>query len=435
MHKPGYRRSPERVIVAVRDLSEKFSTFTEFLENTASEDRQFLSSDEFHKIPASVCAFANSCGGWLILGAEFLDDEINFSGIPEDFNPGKFCDEFQIFTDPAKIIVSYIPQLTWHRKPQTFGGKIYRRVEGENLISGKQSGAIIITDAQEFSRDDFPVENANFDDEAMNEFREVVIKSHDEYKIFSRDEFLRRSFIFSGKHLTFAGALMFGDIMQIRAGLHYNSDIIAIEANNIWKAYRNILPRITLKLSDKCAAAVHEALINSLLHSDYNISREINITITPNPAKILIDNPGTIRGVVRNQRLMKIFDLAGISRYKVSNAMGIHDDTGNEKTFNSYMLSVSHENISCNHDRSSGHESSNVYCEQPDSLDRKHASHEFYAAKTFMPPIFPIHAKTGMYIIKTFSPTFKLEQDMLNFRVNATLRLEGYSELPEIILL
>ncbi len=208
-----------------------------------------------------------------------------------------------------------------------------------------------------YGGDDFEFMNAFVNPQSLNDFYETVIKLHDEYKNFKHGEFLRRSFIFSGKYLTFAGALMFSNIIRVRAELKYSHGHAEIEALNIWDAYKNILPRLSIKLSRKSSKILRESFINALLHSDYNIDNKINISITPNPPKILIDNPGILRKHVINRRLEKIFALSGIKTQKK-----IHD-------------------------------------------------------------------------LKNFSSSFKIEQDMLNFRVKTSFEIEGLAELPEVIIL
>ena len=105
---------------------------------------------------------------------------------------------------------------------------------------------------------------------------------------------------------------MFGEIMRVQARLKYFEINAELEARNIWSAYTKILPKLTARLSQKCAEDFRSAFINALLHSDYNISRRINIFITSNPPKVSIINPGTIRGITRNYRLAKMFELSGI---------------------------------------------------------------------------------------------------------------------------
>ena len=170
--------------------------------------------------------------------------------------------------------------------------------------------------ALKFGGDDYPLMNAYIDPDCLNEFRERVITLHDEYKKFTAGEFLTRSYIFSGKYLTFAGALMFGNIIRVTATLNHDGKQVVIEAQNIWEAYTNLLPRLTSKLSSRCRKIYREAFINALLFSEYNINNKINVTISSKPPKVSIDYPGIITSTTRNHRLKKIFELAGILESK-----------------------------------------------------------------------------------------------------------------------
>ena len=291
----------------------EFWDFKDFLEKTTYDDREFLRECDFYKIPEIICAMKNSSGGWLILGAE-LDEKnkINITGCNKNTGLEKNY-EHCYFYEPEKISVIKIQPSPWYKKPLNFNGKFLRRVENENLISNLKISSLIAGDSVEFSRDDFPAMNAPINTENINEFYETVINLNEEYKNFNHGEFLCRSFLFSGKYLTFACALMFVDFLKIRASLIHTSGHAEIEEHNLWNAYKNILPRLTKSLSEKCAAAFREAFINSLVHADYNIDNHIKIEITSTPPKVLFDNPGIIKNSVRNQRLMKIFQLMKIA--------------------------------------------------------------------------------------------------------------------------
>ncbi len=311
------------------------------MNHNLGDDTCFLNDDEVNKLPEIICAFANSSGGIVIL------DSISELNIPHEieYNVQELSDgKYAVHVQPLK----------WNRRPAMIHDRVYRRVEGENIISGRYARSVMSMDALNSSRDDFPVK-AKLDEECMNEFRASVLSLRTGYENLNRNEFFRRTFIYSGKYLTFAGALMFGKIMRVRAKVNDTK----IEAYNIWRAYTDILPRLTHKLSDRCARAFREAFINSLLHSDYNISRFISLKIKPNPLRAVIDNPAIVRGVTRNHRLQKIFVLSGISK--------------------------------CNNE--------------------------------------------GIERIKLYDPKFKLEQDMLNFRVRASIPLEGVETLPDVIML
>ncbi len=297
----------------------KFTDFADFLELTANDDRQFLGLDELHKIPETFYALANSSGGWIIAGAELDEcDEINIYGLDEDFDIEKFIDEKILYSihDFGNVKAIHVEPAKFYMKPLIYNDRVFRRVEGVNLISNRRSISIMTSEAQEFSRDDFPVRTSKLNEDDINNFRAAVITLHEDYKTFSRQEFLRRCGVYSGKFLTFAGALMFGEIIRVHARLKYFDVNAELEAKNIWRAYTEIMPKLTCKLSRTCAEDFRVIFINALLHSDYNISRRIIITITSNPPKVLIINPGIIRGITRNYRLAKMFEVSGISHVK-----------------------------------------------------------------------------------------------------------------------
>ena len=211
-------------------------------------------------------------------------------------------------------------------------GKIIRTVEGVNVLCNNKAKSIILDNS---SCDDFPV-NAKINFECVNEFKKFALKND-----FPEYDFLHRSGIYSGKFLTSAGALMFGDLLNITAVLNHENLHAELHASNIWKTYTEILPRLTLKLSDKCAVVVRELLINALLHSDYNIDNHISVTIFSSPAQILINNPG-ILFQKQNHRLKKIFKLSGISPCKNSGIKTIKKYFPDFQTFqygnNQYLL-------------------------------------------------------------------------------------------------
>ena len=307
------------------------------------DDICFIDDENLARLPETICAMANSSGGSVV---------VDSNSIPDINVPSEIVYDVQ-FTDGNRFVI-HVQPLKWNLKPVVFRGRVYRRIEGENIISGRRARSMMSMDSGTFSRDDFPVK-AMLDEDCMNEFRDAVLKLRTGYENLTRDEFFRRTFAYSGKHLTFAGALMFGKILRVRTKVND----IKIEAYNIWRAYTDILPRLTHKLSDRCAGAFREVFINALLHSDYNISRLITVTVKPRPLRAIINNPAIVRGVTRNHRLQKIFVLSGIS--------------------------------SCSHE--------------------------------------------GIERIKLYDPKFKLEQDMLNFRVRASIRLEGIESLPDVIML
>ncbi|MBQ7154543.1 MAG: hypothetical protein IJR85_03175 [Synergistaceae bacterium] len=243
-------------------------------------DTQFLNQDQLNRLPEYINALANSSGGLVqIEGGQEI----------------------------------HVAPLEWHRRPAYFDGKVFRRVEGQNIISSQRSISVMARDSQNISGDDFPADSACLDRKSLAEFRSELLGRNEYYRQFTRKEFLRRTGIFSGKHLTFAGALMFGDDLRIRAVLNHKDIHAEIEAHNIWRALRDILPRLRLKLSPKSSCTLRNAFNSTLLNADYTLDSHINITILAAPPRIIIDSPGIIRPSIRNHRLAKIFALAGFS--------------------------------------------------------------------------------------------------------------------------
>lgn len=160
--------------------------------------------------------------------------------------------------------------------------------------------------------DDSPADNTILHEDSIDEFRRVVTALHRDYGELPHEEFLRRTGIYSGKYLTSAGALMFGECLDIRAVLTHRNISAEIGATNIWEAYTNILPRLTCRLSYDSAQNFRAAFIRALLNSDYSLSRKILITITSGPPRAIIDNPGVLGRSRKNHRLTKIFTLAGM---------------------------------------------------------------------------------------------------------------------------
>ena len=230
----------------------------EFLDLTSDDDKQFLGSDELYKLPETLCAMSNSLGGWAVLGARCNDDDtITVTGI-DSLPLIVGCDIHDL---GMGVFAVRVEPLNWYRKPVTHNGQVYRRVEGENIISGAWARSLMAD--RDFSRDDYPVTCA-LDSGQVNAFRNAVTARDDSYRYFTRDEFLRRTGIYSGKYLTFAGALMFGDCMNVRTVLHHNGRTVQASAHSIWSAYTCLLPRLTRKLSGECTAVFREAVINAI---------------------------------------------------------------------------------------------------------------------------------------------------------------------------
>ena len=245
--------------------------------NNSVQDTQILARDELHRIPECVNAMSNSSGG--IIKPEGKSD-------------------------------IFVEALNWYEKPIALNGRVWRRIEGVNVICGAWAKSVM---ACRDSCDDFPAEDTALDSELLEDFRKTVAAHNEGYSALTQDEFLRRTGIFSGRHLTAAGALMFGEGLTIRAMLKHGKLHAEIQEPNIWGAYTRLIPRVTRALSAKSSGEVKNALTNTLIHAEYSLDTHINISILSRPARIVIDSPGIITSSVRNHRLHKLFTLAGIS--------------------------------------------------------------------------------------------------------------------------
>ena len=244
--------------------------------NSKEEDTQILGRDELHRLAECVNAMQNSSGGII-----------------------KADGEGEVHVAP----------LIWYEKPIALDGRVWRRIEGQNVICGKWARSVM---ASRDSCDDFSVD-ASLNQQAVDAFRETVIIRHPELEGYPRDEFLRRTGIISGRHITSAGALMFGEALSVSAELNHKDIHAEIHASNIWDAYTVILPRLTRMLSAKSADGVRNTLVNALLHSEYILDNHINISVLSSPPQIVIDSPGIITAFLRNHRLARIFRMAGIT--------------------------------------------------------------------------------------------------------------------------
>ena len=272
-----------------------------------SVEVEIFGRDDIERVPETACAFANSSGGEISCGV---------------FDPVSLIPPGVPYVRETSGSV-YIPPLAWHKRPITLNGKVYRRIEGQNVISWLWAKSVMAGDSHEASRDDFPFEAVlNVDD--VGAFTSKVMEFSPGMRRYSRLEILKRAGVYSGKYLTFAGALMLGDIVSVSSRLEYFGGRAEIEAKNIWRAYTEILPRLIFALSEKCAEAFRKVFVNSLLHADYNADNHITIAITSSPPTVTFDNPGMIRWTTRNHRLSKMFALSGITGGKLNDFDIIH---------------------------------------------------------------------------------------------------------------
>ena len=168
-----------------------------FLIPNSFDDQQFLREDEIYKVPMTACALANSSGGYIIIGAELdPDGEINITGINSSININSLIPrEISFDTEyKGRVLVVRVLPLEFYKRPVFFEGKLFRRVENENLISSRRSAAIMASSSEEY---DDETANLYIDTGSLNNFYDTVTKIHAPYKNLEPGEFLSRSFIFS----------------------------------------------------------------------------------------------------------------------------------------------------------------------------------------------------------------------------------------------
>ena len=60
-----------------------FASWSDFLDRTAGEDREFLPEDAVDRFPAVCCGMANGTGGWIVLGAGWEEEALVLLGLSD----------------------------------------------------------------------------------------------------------------------------------------------------------------------------------------------------------------------------------------------------------------------------------------------------------------------------------------------------------------
>ena len=216
----------------------------------------------------------------------------------------------------------------WHERPvcigQDYARGTWRRTEGVGFLSGVGARFRLGLDALERLKDDRPVRGMGLDDlheESVASFRSAVVRRRPEWSELPLEAFLARAQVLSGGAVTQAGNLMLGRrATRVRAEVRRgNAESEALEVRNLWKAYSDLMPRLTRSLSPACAAAFRECFVNALLHADYD-GGDVTVLLRGGPASARFKNPGLMRtqhrgeSACRNFRLMKVFQLLGAAR-------------------------------------------------------------------------------------------------------------------------
>jgi hypothetical protein len=381
-----------------------FLTFETFLDSTAEEDRIFLGGcafpgdDERRRFVAACCGMANGAGGWIVFGAEYSGQENE----PEGFAGGyssltvegvadaallerelRVClrDEGWIGADPVSsfhtisfhsmpgrassprassgglktLLAAKVETADWFLRPLCVGANflrgigiasgvssraVYRRVEGNDVMSGLDARFRMALDSLERTRDDHPVSGLSIRDldiDSAVSFRRAVLAGSPHWANLSEVNFLKRVLVLDDdEKVTRAGQLLLGaspahskkkdEPLRLRRAGGVASEAEGGEerfASNLWSAYSDILPELRDSLAEKCADAVQECFMNALLHADYDAGRvEIETDVGGDREegfiRVRFSNPGLPRsrgvGNARNYRLLRMFRLAGVIR-------------------------------------------------------------------------------------------------------------------------
>jgi predicted HTH transcriptional regulator len=373
-------------------MEQDFLTFEAFLTTTAKDDRAFLGGcaflddDERRRFAAACCGMANGDGGWVVFGAEYagrqnekdvfsvegvadaelLEQELRAVLSDDEWLSADLVSSFYSISsrapspytspnDHKTVLAVRVETADWFLRPvcvctnflrgigvssDVSSRAAYRRVEGNDVMSGLGARYRMALDALERARDDRPVPGLSareLDIESVVSFRRAVLGRYPRWANLSEINFLKRVLVLDDdEKVTRAGQLLLGAPPE--SSKENDSPLLlrrngkeTLFASNLWSAYSDILPELRDSLFENCAGAVHECFMNALLHADYDAGRvEIDMNIDMNITDanineegkeggfIRFSNPGLPRvrgtGNARNYRLLRMFRLAGVVR-------------------------------------------------------------------------------------------------------------------------
>jgi len=304
-----------------------------------SGDRAFLPADEHDRFVPTCCAMANGEGGWVVLGASLKEDGLPVvEGVPDvaslekqltlflkdgcasGANPVSY---FRVVSNAGKkILTARVEPAEWRLRPVCVGNSayVYRRIDGENVISSQSVRWRMALDALEVSRDDATVPGMTFldlDSKSIASFRAVLSARFPKWKDLSMENFLKRALVLDERGaVTRAGELLLGKNSNlVRFSSRGKQEVH--EAANLWTACTVLLPQISGNLTAACTEALRECLVNAMLHAEHDAG-VIDVELGDGVA--IFSNPGLPRpsahneNETRNYRLMRIFVMAGLAR-------------------------------------------------------------------------------------------------------------------------
>ena len=323
---------------ARRVLSGRFASLSDFLDRTAEEDREFIPEWDLDRFPAVCCGMSNGAGGWIVLGAEWDEDVPVVHGVPDPSGlerrlrtvlagervlSADSVSSFRVVeAEGVSLLIVRVDPAEWWRRPVCVGGDyirgVYRRIEGVDVVSGRQTCFRLALDALERLRGESVVPGltaADLHEESAASFREAVTARRPEWRGLSPEGFWARTLVLSDGALTRAGWLLLGkNSARVRAAFNEGmEDEEIFEVRNLWRAWSDLLPRFCPGLSEPCAAALRECFVNALVHAEHDAG---NVRVTGSGERVCIENPGLSRSrrgesLCRNERLMRMFRLAG----------------------------------------------------------------------------------------------------------------------------
>jgi ATP-dependent DNA helicase RecG len=323
----------------------------------------------------TVSAFSNTAGGWIVLGISQKGKTFEITGVKEperleqNFttvlrNRNKFnalivpkCRKYEI--DGFKVLAFYIPAS--EHKPVYYNSQsntFVRAASGDQRASESEINAMF--------RDQLfgvmsarPVERTTLNDlnrTTLYRYRDYMSRFNPglSYNEMPDNEFLEKTQITEGNHLTYGGLLFMGKNLSINKSFpDFRVDLLEIpgksyadavtrytfrleEQENLWEYYFAIIERLKryvdmpFKMNDLGIAiedspqfdAVREALVNMLMHTDYFSVMKPRVRVFSN--RIEFENPGAFPrpvkellrkdiSIPRNPVLAKLFRCAKLA--------------------------------------------------------------------------------------------------------------------------
>ena len=302
------------------------------------------SSDVLPKnIWETVSAFANSAGGWIVLGVSQQGKKFEVTGltnpekIEQDFTTVlRSKSKFNVLITPNSrkydingltVLAFYIPSSA--QKPvffNTLTNTFIRTASGDQRATESEINAML--------RDQLfgvmsakPVEKTSIDDlnqTTLRRYRDYMTRFNPglSYNALSDSEFLEKMQIIDGDHLTYGGLLFMGNNLAINKTFpDFRIDFLEIpgtsyadaktrytfrleEQENLWEYYFAIIDRLKrrvdmpFKMNELGIAvedspqfdAIREALVNMLMHADFFSSAKPRIRVFSD--RIEFENPG-----------------------------------------------------------------------------------------------------------------------------------------------